>query len=118
MLVYQFLFKYGSFLLKNCLKAITGMHLRYNSLILSISRNEIQFLCNFLKNHTNAQYKILIDIVVVDYPLKKKRFEVIYNLLSVSRNSRLFLKCQLTTLDPIYSITGIYAAAAWFEREA
>ena len=86
--------------------------------MLVVAKDEVQAICTFLKNHTNAQYHTLIDIIVVDYPLKKKRFEIIYNLLSISRNTRIFLKCQLSSLDTIYSVTSIYSAASWFEREA
>ena len=43
----------------------------------------------FLKNHTNSQFKILSDICVIDYINKKKRFEIIYNLLSLKYNNRL-----------------------------
>ena len=72
MLVYKFFLKYSSYLLKNCLKSILSIHIKHNSLMLIIAKDEIQHICNFLKSHTNAQYQTLVDIVVVDYPLKKK----------------------------------------------
>lgn len=75
-------------------------------------------LCAFLKKHTNAQFKMLLDIVVIDYPLRKERFEVVYVFLSVHRNSRLVVKCQLTALSALASISQYYSAASWFEREA
>jgi NADH:ubiquinone oxidoreductase subunit C len=68
-------------------------------------------LCIFLKKHTNTQFKTLLDIVVVDYPLRKERFEVIYIFLSISRNTRLLVKSQLSVLSSIPSLTQHYSAA-------
>jgi NADH dehydrogenase (ubiquinone) Fe-S protein 3 len=68
-------------------------------------------ICVFLKNHTNTQFKTLLDIVVVDYPLKKDRFEVIYVFLSIARNSRLLVKSQVSALASISSVTQYYSAA-------
>src|SRR6185503_2368388 len=112
MLLYNLFYNYGFYLVKNCMKGILSIHLKYNNLMLVVDKDAVQHICNFLKNHTNAQYHTLIDIIVVDYPFKKKRFEIIYNLLSISRNTRLFLKCHLSSLDTIYSVTSIYSAAS------
>jgi NADH:ubiquinone oxidoreductase subunit C len=68
-------------------------------------------ICNFLKKQTHLQYKILIDIVAVDYPSYKKRFHLIYNLLSVSFNERIFIKCSIQSFKSLYSITSVFSAA-------
>ena len=70
-----------------------------------------------LKNHTNSQYKILSDICAVDYPFKKNRFEVVYNLLSITYNSRITIIISIDEKTPVNSCTDIYSAAGWFERE-
>lgn len=72
----------------------------------------------FLKNHTHCQYKVLSDLCVVDYINKKERFYIIYNLLSIRFNSRIRIQISITELQPIDSITTIYQAANWWEREA
>ncbi len=110
--------KYSQYLLNNLLKGISKIQIKQNSLVLTIFTNYLPFICEFLKNHTNTQYSTLIDIVVIDYPLKTKRFEVVYSLLSIPHNKRVFLKCYLPTLPAIHSITSIYSVASWFEREA
>jgi|SRR5690242_47715 len=104
--------KYSQYLLTSLLKGINRIQIKQNTLTLTIFINYLQFICEFLKNHTTTQYSTLIDIVVIDYPLKTKRFEVIYSLLSIPHNNRLFLKCYLSTLPSIYSITSIYSVAS------
>lgn len=71
----------------------------------------------FLKNHTNAQFKMLIDVTAVDYPSRSHRFEVVYQLLSVQYNARLRVKTTVDELTPVHSITPLFASANWFERE-
>ena len=110
--------KYSQYLLNNLLKGINKIQIKQNILTLTIFPNYLQFICEFLKNHTNTQYSTLIDIVIIDYPVKTKRFEIVYSFLSIPHNNRLFIKCHLTTLPSIYSITSIYSSASWFEREA
>lgn len=112
------LVKYSQYLVRCCLKGIIGVHIKHNTIVLTIFREYILFFCAFLKKHTNTQFQTLLDIVVIDYPLKKERFEVVYVFLSINRNTRLLIKCQLTTLAALSSITRYYSAACWFEREA
>jgi len=74
------------------------------------------FFC-FLKDHTSTQYKLLMDITAVDYPTKEKRFEVVYNLLSIQHNSRIRIKTLVDEITPLESIVPIYNSANWWERE-
>ena len=48
------------------------------------------------------------------------RFAAVYHLLSVSRNWRLRLRCHCIGGEPpmLDSVTGIWASANWYEREA
>lgn len=112
------LVNYSQYLTQCCLKSVIKVQIKQNFITLYILGEYLLPLCTFIKNHTNTQFKILLDIVVVDYPLKKERFELIYVFLSISRNTRLLLKSRLTSLSAISSITQCYSAACWFEREA
>lgn len=76
----------------------------------------IPFL-DFLKNHFNTQYKICIDITAVDYPSRRARFEVVYNLLSVQYNTRIRVKTCIDELTSLESSTAIFPSSAWYERE-
>jgi NADH/F420H2 dehydrogenase subunit C len=86
-------------------------------LIIKVPHKKIKKILSFLKNHTQSQYKVLSDICAVDYPWKKNRFEVIYNILSIAFNSRLTLILSVEEKTSVESISAIYSAAGWFERE-
>lgn len=74
-------------------------------------------LLYFLKNHSNARFRILVDVCGVDYPSRKKRFEVVYNLLSVQFNARIRIKTSVDEITPLNSVVSIYPSAGWWERE-
>ena len=71
----------------------------------------------FLRNHTQTQFKILVDITAVDYPERQKRFEVVYNFLSIQHNARIRIKVLIDEMSPIESICSLYSSANWLERE-
>jgi NADH/F420H2 dehydrogenase subunit C len=70
-----------------------------------------------LKNYVNTQFKVLIDLTAVDYPSRALRFEIVYNLLSVSYNARIRIKTCVDEITPVTSITELYSSAGWWERE-
>lgn len=91
-----------------------------------ISKNEITFtvhpayllkFAQFLKLHSNGQYKQLLDLTAVDYPGEAKRFTVVYQFLSIPYNSRLRVKTRVDSLTPVLSLTPVFSSAAWWERE-
>jgi NADH dehydrogenase (ubiquinone) Fe-S protein 3 len=86
-------------------------------IIIYTSSKNIYPLMKFLKKHTNTQYKTIVDITAVDNPDQKKRFEVIYNLLSIAYSSRIRIKTIIDEITPIESITKIYKGGNWMERE-
>lgn len=71
----------------------------------------------YLRDHTNTQYKALMDITAVDYPSRAMRFEVVYNLLSIQYNARIRIKATLAETTPIQSIGTLFSSALWLERE-
>ena len=91
--------------------------LQKNEISLSIYPHFILPFFTFLKDHTQTQYKVLIDITAVDYPSRSQRFEVVYNLLSVHHNSRLRIKTYIDELTPLDSLVSLYNSANWWERE-
>jgi NADH dehydrogenase (ubiquinone) Fe-S protein 3 len=71
----------------------------------------------FLRDHTQTQFKLLADITAVDYPSRSARFEVVYNLLSIQYNARIRVKTCVDEITPLNSLVEIYPSANWFERE-
>ena len=71
----------------------------------------------FFKDNPSLNMDSLIDLTAVDYPGNKKRFILIYNLLSVSKNFRIKVKIKTNEDNPVPSVTEVYPCANWYERE-
>jgi NADH-quinone oxidoreductase subunit C len=72
----------------------------------------------FLKDDPACEFRVLIDICGVDYPNRARRFDVVYHLLSLTKNCRVRVKAETAELSPIASAVSLFPAANWFEREA
>ena len=70
-----------------------------------------------LKNNELFNFDQLIDITAIDYPLREKRFELVYILLSMKKNKRIILKTPINENDSIDSIIQIFKSSDWYERE-
>jgi NADH-quinone oxidoreductase subunit C/D len=66
----------------------------------------------------HKKFPYLLDVCGVDYPERQKRFEVVYHLLNPDNNQRLRMKTKINESDEVPSLTPVYKAANWFEREA
>lgn len=86
-------------------------------LTLEVSPENIEKTILFLRDTTGIQAKVLVDIAAVDYPDRKDRFEVVYILLSIQQNCRLRVKTRINELTPMATLTSLFPAANWFERE-
>ena len=74
-------------------------------------------LMTALRDNPNTLFKQLIDICGVDFPEREKRFEVVYQLLSLKYNGRLRVKVVADETTPVPSLVSVFSAAGWFERE-
>jgi NADH-quinone oxidoreductase subunit C len=63
------------------------------------------------------EYQQLMEIAGVDYPERAERFEVVYHLLSVTKNHRVRVRVSTDEEKPVPSVTGVYPVAGWLERE-
>uniref|UniRef100_Q8W9P9 NADH dehydrogenase [ubiquinone] iron-sulfur protein 3 n=1 Tax=Mesostigma viride TaxID=41882 RepID=Q8W9P9_MESVI len=72
---------------------------------------------HFLRDTEFAECEMLIDIAGVDYPSRLKRFEIVYQLLSIHYGQRIRVKVKVDELSPVPSVTNIYPSAGYFERE-
>ena len=83
---------------------------------LEIAPEKIREVCRYLKRE--HQFARLSSITAVDWYPSEPRFEVVYHLHSLTRNERLRLKCKVSgEASEIDSVTGVWIAADWYERE-
>lgn len=64
------------------------------------------------------RFEMLIDVCGADYPERERRFDVVYHLLSLSRNLRIRVKVETDEDTAVPSITPVFPNADWYEREA
>jgi NADH-quinone oxidoreductase subunit C len=82
---------------------------------ITVVRESIADVCRTLRDR--FEYQQLMEIAGVDYPQRPERFEVVYHLLSVTKNHRIRIRLSADEDTPVPSITGIYPVAGWLERE-
>lgn len=88
-----------------------------DQLTLHVGRDTILETLVFLRDDPHFEFTMLVDLCGADYPDRPERFEIIYNLLSLSKNLRVRLKVAATETTPVPTAVGIFNSANWFERE-
>jgi len=89
-----------------------------DELTLIVDKNKIVEICQYLRDDPELLFDMLIDLCGVDRAKRNDRFEVSYNLLSLTNKFRLRLKVRIDEKDcNVDSITSIYPTANWHERE-
>lgn len=96
---------------------VAATEVAVHELIVHATVSGIAKVAAFLRDDSACQFKVLIDICGVDYPERNRRFDVVYNLLSLTHNQRVRVKVQTDEATPVPSITSVFSAAGWFERE-
>lgn len=86
-------------------------------LTIKVSYKNITSVLTFLRDNDKCQFKILSDLSAVDYLSREKRFEVIYNLLSLKHNIRVIVKVDADEETFIPTCCGVFSCANWLERE-
>lgn len=90
----------------------------YMIIQLSFFSNKIIGLFYFLTKHFNSLFKVLIDLITIDYLTFKKRFLNVYHILSTTYTMRFFCKTYVNKYCKITSLTSIYVNINWYERES
>jgi NADH-quinone oxidoreductase subunit C len=72
----------------------------------------------FLRDDKDCAFFSFIDLAGADYPSREQRFEVIYHLMSPTKNTRIRIKLRTDEDSTVPSVTGVFPGADWFEREA
>jgi NADH-quinone oxidoreductase subunit C len=90
----------------------------HDQLIVTVKRDAVVRVVTFLRDDAKCQFKMLVDVCGVDYPDRPERFDVVYNLLSLKLNQRIRVKVTTDEDNAVPSVTAVFSAAGWFEREA
>ena len=88
-----------------------------NELTITVKREGLLKLIQFLRDDQECLFKMLLDITAVDYPARPKRFELVYHFLSLRQNHRIRVKCDLEDAENAPSVLELFRNAGWYERE-
>jgi NADH-quinone oxidoreductase subunit C len=82
---------------------------------LTVRRERIVDVCRTLRDR--FEYQQLMEIAGVDYPQRPERFEIVYHLLSLTKNHRVRVRVSTDEDVPVPSVTSLWPVAGWLERE-
>ncbi|WP_428333615.1 NADH-quinone oxidoreductase subunit C [Novosphingobium sp.] len=87
----------------------------HGEIVIDVARDQVEHVLRTLRD--DEAFQQLMDIAGVDYPDRAERFEVVYCLLSVTRNLRLIVKVSTDEATPVPTVTTLWPNAGWYERE-
>ncbi|NOU03484.1 MAG: NADH-quinone oxidoreductase subunit C, partial [Novosphingobium sp.] len=87
----------------------------HGEIVLTVARDRIAGALALLRELHD--YQQLMEIAGADYPSRAERFEVVYMLLSVTRNHRVMVKVTAAEDTPVPTVTTLWPNAGWLERE-
>ena len=96
---------------------IKKSEIKHDQLYLTIDIKDLIDVTLFIKTNENTKFRQLIDLTVVDYPENAQRFKVVCLFLSHEFNQRIILNYLISENEVVPSLTSIYPAANWMERE-
>ncbi len=108
----------GDYVAEALPQEVLETEVRFDELMVRARRDAIVRVLTFLRDDANCRFQQLMDICAVDYPERERRFEVVYNLLSLTHNMRVRVKVEADEETPVPSVGGVFSSAGWWEREA
>ncbi len=100
------------------LPGVTSIAIEHGEVVVRAHRDSVPALMTALRDHEDCAFEQVMDICGVDWPQRAERFDVVYNLLSVSLNQRIRVIVTTDESAPVPSVHGIWPVATWWEREA
>ena len=82
-----------------------------------VERDRLTEVCTFCRDDADLQFDHLSDIAGVDWPHRPERFDVVYHLYSIPVNHRLRLKVHVPDGGAVDTVSPVWPAANWLERE-
>ncbi|KAJ2180944.1 putative NADH-ubiquinone oxidoreductase 30.4 kDa subunit, mitochondrial [Coemansia sp. RSA 530] len=111
------LYEFGKYVSSILPKYVQQYSVWKDELVLYTAPSGLIPVVHFLRDHTNAQFKQLVDTTGADYPTRPNRFEVVHNFISYAFNSRVRVKTYADEAMPVPSLAPLYSSAIWGERE-
>ena len=87
----------------------------FGEIVITVARDRIEDALRELRD--NHAYQQLVEMAGVDFPERAERFEVVYMLLSLTKNHRLMVKVNASEATPVPTVTTLWPNAGWLERE-
>mgnify|MGYP001460774124 CR=1 FL=1 len=105
---------------KNALCAALGSMVvesieEFGEIVITVKRDSIEDALRLLRDE--HAYQQLMEIAGADYPGRPERFEVVYMLLSLTKNHRVMVKVSTDEATPVPTVTTLWPVAGWLERE-
>ena len=94
---------------------LDGASEQHGEIVLTAKREYVAEVLRILRD--DHEYQQLMEIAGADYPDRPERFEVVYMLLSLTKNHRVMVKCSTDEATPVPSVTSLWPNAGWLERE-
>ena len=107
----------GEYCLATAAGAVERYEIATRQLVLWTTQDSLLRLLSFLRDDPNCLFKQLVDVTATDHPANEQRFEIVYNLLSLTQNERIRVKLVTDEDTPVPSAVAIFNSANWFERE-
>jgi NADH-quinone oxidoreductase subunit C len=100
------------------IQGVSGCRLEGGELVAHADRDALPALMTTLRDDPRFAFEQMMDLCGVDWPEREQRFDVVYNLLSVTLNQRVRVIVSTDVRTPVPSIHSIWPVATWWEREA
>jgi NADH-quinone oxidoreductase subunit C len=100
------------------LPGVRSVRVEHGEVVAHAERDTLMALMTTLRDDLRFAFEQLMDLCGVDWPDRSERFDVVYNLLSVSLNQRLRVIVKTDETTPVPSVCNIWTCATWWEREA
>ena len=88
---------------------------QHGEILITVYRDRIEDALRLLRDE--HAYQQLMEIAGADYPGRPERFEVVYMLLSLTKNHRVMVKVTTDETTPVPTVTTLWPVAGWLERE-
>jgi NADH-quinone oxidoreductase subunit C len=100
------------------LPGVLRVSVERGELVAHATRDSLPGLMLALRDDPRCAFEQMMDLCGVDWPEREERFDVVYNLLSVSLNQRVRVVVQASETTPVPSVCAVWPVATWWEREA